>query len=117
MKDLYFNTLHLGRLYMNKIYFSYESEPILFLLLDNSNRLYFCNCFEIRDRYEWLISRITNSQLLKLVQKEITIRDLILSSDYVLYLSDAQEIILNSIEERMLPEKGVYLNGIYSAIN
>ena len=49
MSNLYFdNVVQVGQLYLEYVFFEFESEPILFTCHDQLNQTYLCLCSDIR---------------------------------------------------------------------
>lgn len=49
MSNLYFNNVEkVGQLYLEYVFFEFESEPMLFICHDQLNQTYLCLCSDIR---------------------------------------------------------------------
>lgn len=74
MSKLYFENLdELGSLTLKNILYFFE-EPIIFTLLSISeHKRYLCLCSEIRFERKWILTRISDEILNKMIQNEITI--------------------------------------------
>lgn len=81
MKELYFeNVTGIGNLYLEYVFYEFESEPILFLCLDESRQLYFCLCSDIRYEQKWVVMKTNLTVLNALVEEEIDIASAFLSA-------------------------------------
>ena len=58
MSNLYFNNVEkVGQLYLEYVFFEFESEPILFICHDQLNQTYLCLCSDIRHGQKWIITK------------------------------------------------------------
>ena len=70
MSDIYFDkVIQIGRLYLDYIFYEFESEPILFSCVDDEKKLYLCLCSEIRYGQKWIITECELSTLKALIDR------------------------------------------------
>lgn len=114
--DPYFeNICDIGDLFLDEIFFEFETEPILFLCRDKSNNMYFCLCSEIRKVQGWTICKISSNILTDVVDGNITIREAFKLSGEDLYIVhytkadglSSKQASFDEINEDDLPEEGV----------
>ena len=63
------------KLYIKDIYNMYETEPIIFTCVSDKY-LYICLCCEFRGISKYILNRVTEEEVNKLLNKEITIYDI-----------------------------------------
>ena len=74
MSNLYFNNVEkVGQLYLEYVFFEFESEPILFICHDQLNQTYLCLCSDIRHGQKWIITKCDTKILRALITAEIDI--------------------------------------------
>ncbi len=74
MNNKYFeNVPKIGTLYFEQELFSYDKIPIIFVCIDKFNSRYLCVCDDIIDEESWIIRKITNKELLCVLNDENTI--------------------------------------------
>ena len=74
MSNLYFdNVVQVGQLYLEYVFFEFESEPILFTCHDQLNQTYLCLCSDIRYGQKWIITKCNTKILRALITAEIDI--------------------------------------------
>ena len=74
MSDIYFDkVIQIGRLYLDYIFYEFESEPILFSCVDDEKKLYLCLCSEIRYGQKWVITECELSTLKALIDEKMDI--------------------------------------------
>ncbi len=79
------NVPNYGNLVMEQIIVEYV-YPLLSVLKDNSGSRYLCMCFDTRESQQWLISPISTSNLIKMLNNKITLKDcFIKDTDTVIY--------------------------------
>lgn len=58
----------------------FEAEyPVLFICKDNLDKKYICVCCDIRRTQRWIVSPISNVDLIKMLSDELTLRDAFLT--------------------------------------
>lgn len=73
--DVYFSGIpQIGDLYLEHVFYEY-GEPILFVCVDKSANRYLCSCSRVSE--QWLVGKVTNKQLLCIIDK-VTAIDLAL---------------------------------------
>lgn len=74
MNKIYFEKVPvLGSLQLEKILFSYENIPILFICVDKNNTRYLCLCDDLIDEESWIIVPIPTETLLDVLNNKITV--------------------------------------------
>lgn len=74
MNNKYFENIpQIGTLYFEKELFSFENISIVFVCIDICNNRYLCVCDDIIDEESWIITHITNKELLAVLNDENTI--------------------------------------------
>ena len=74
MNKIYFEKVPvLGSLQLEKILFSYENIPILFICVDKNNIRYLCLCDDLIDEESWIIVPIPTETLLDVLNNKITV--------------------------------------------
>ena len=74
MNEVYFeNVTGIGDLYLEHIFYEFESEPILCVCEDKSDKLYLSLCSEIRGRQKWLLSQCSVNLLKLLLNEKIDV--------------------------------------------
>lgn len=117
MNNIYFdNVIQVGRLYLEHIFYEFESEPILFSCVDEGKNIYLCLCSEIRYGQRWIITKCSISTLKALIEEEIDIASAFLINPSVIAIDmDLQGhenscIIENDKIDRLdLPKEGTYI--------
>lgn len=114
---IYFdNVIQIGKLYLEHIFYEFESEPILFSCIDGKQHLYLCLCCEIRYKQRWIITHCDLSTLSALINEKIDIAAAflttpsVISIDMDLHGNETSCIIKrNSIDRLDLPKEGIYI--------
>ena len=124
MNDAYFdNVNNIGKLYIEYVFYEFESEPILFTCVDEKQDLYLCLCCEIRYKQRWIIIRCNIALLKSLVKEELDVASVFLSAANIIAIDmdiNGEEkssfISQNEIDRLDLPEDGTYLkcNTVYA---
>ena len=118
MKNIkYFeNIYNVGTLYLDYVFYEFESEPILFVCKDIHDNLYFCICTEIRGFQIWLVASVTIPTLSKLVNGEIDLSSVFSNSSIVHVITmelDGTEyndvVCGTNICDEDLPDRGTFL--------
>lgn len=117
MNDMYFdNVAGIGSLYLEHIFFDFESEPILFTCSDTDKNLYFCLCSEIRYNQKWLITKSNINILKELIEEKIDIVSALLINPNIIVIDmdlegkeNSRIIEKNKIDRLDLPKEGIYL--------
>lgn len=114
---LYFdNVKDIGNLYLEYIFFEFESEPILFLCVDEEKNIYLCICSDIRYGQRWIITKCSISTLESLINEEFDIASAFLLTQNVIAIdmdlkgNEISYIIeRDSIDKLDLPKEGTYI--------
>lgn len=117
MNDIYFdNVIQIGRLYLEYIFYEFESEPILFTCTDDEKNIYLCLCSDTRYAQRWIVTKCSIITLKALIQEEIDIASVFLSSSNIITINmnvqgnESSCVIENEKVDRLdLPKKGTYL--------
>lgn len=117
MGELFFKDVdEIGNLYLDYIFYEFEYEPILFVCVDDNNKLYFCLCSNIRFGQRWIIMKADVLLLNKLIEEEIEIATAFLRAKnliiYTMDLDGKEESMVanaNKIDRLDLPREGTYL--------
>lgn len=117
MNKVYFkNVVEIGNLYLDYVFYEFESEPILFTCVDSKGEIYFCHCSDIRHEQIWFITRCDIDTLNALVNKYIDIASIFLKSERIIKIimdlqgkERSQVICPNQIDSLDLPKPETYL--------
>ena len=73
-KEAFFTASEIGRdLYFNLSIMEYGDIPIIFVLTDDEENMFLCNCTETRELQRWFLSPISMNTLVKLINGKITL--------------------------------------------
>ena len=73
MREAYFENIQgIGGLALEYVFYEYE-EPILFSCTDSRGGRYLCACCRLSEN--WLIGRVSNQQLIDMMEKKTTLAD------------------------------------------
>ena len=117
MNEIYFDkVVQIGRLYLDYIFFEFESEPILFSCVDDEKKLYLCLCSEIRYGQKWIVTECELSTLKALINEKIDIASAFLLKNKVIIIDmnlqggESSYIIASDEVDRLdLPKEGTYI--------
>ena len=117
MNNVYFeNVIQVGKLYLEHVFYEFESEPILFSCVDEEKNLYLCLCSEIRYGQRWIIAKCSTDTLEAVVDGQIDIASAFLRTPNVIAIDmdmQGQEesciIETDQIVRLDLPKEGTYL--------
>ena len=117
MNEIYFDkVVQIGRLYLVYIFFEFESEPILFLCVDDERKLYLCFCPEIRYGQKWIVTECELSTLKALIDGKMDIASAFFLKNEVIIINmnlqgDESSYIIASdeIDRLDLPKEGKYI--------
>ena len=83
MKKVYFNDVpNIGDLSLEKVLFSFESIPIVFICTNETNEKFLCLCNDVIEEECWMISKISVSKLLDILYDKITVFNAFKTSDH-----------------------------------
>lgn len=71
-EGLNFNELFGRELVVDKEFLSYDGIPLLCVCKDEDEKLYFCNCTEVRSEERWVLYPATKRQIEQIVSKSKT---------------------------------------------
>lgn len=117
MKKLYFaDVTQIGNLYLDSVWYEFESEPILFSCVDEAKNLYFCLCSDIRYGQRWLIMPCSTVALRGLSEDETDIASAFLSAQKIIVVDmnlqgeeHSYEVDYSQVERFDLPREGTYI--------
>lgn len=117
MNNLYFdNVAQVGKLYIDYIFYEFESEPILFTCIDEEKKTYFCLCADVRFGQRWLITKCSLVTLKELIEEEFDIASLFLASPSIIAVDmdlqgyeSSYVIERDKIDRLDLPKEGTYI--------
>lgn len=69
---LNFKELFGKELVVDKVFLSYDGIPLLCVCKDEDEKLYFCNCTEVRSEERWVLYPATKRQIEQIVSKSKT---------------------------------------------
>ncbi|WP_337552839.1 DUF6575 domain-containing protein [Anaerotignum faecicola] len=117
MNDVYFdNVIQIGKLYLDHIFYEFESEPILFSCTDDKRNIYLCLCSEIRYGQRWVVTKCSITKIKDLIDQKIDIASVFLSSPNIIAIDMDMEgkeksciIEKDKIDRLDLPKEGTYI--------
>ena len=117
MSNLYFNNVEkVGQLYLEYVFFEFESEPILFICHDQLNQTYLCLCSDIRYGQKWIITKCDTKILRALITAEIDIVTAFLKHQKAIVIDmdmegteKSYEINTEEIDPLDLPKPGTFI--------
>lgn len=117
INNAYFeNVIEIGNLYLEHIFYEFESEPILFTCADEKKKLYLCLCSDIRYGQRWIIAECSISTLKAVIEEKIDIASAFLKVPSVIVIDMDLKGIENShiiesdkIDRLDLPKEGTYI--------
>ena len=107
-----------GDLRMEQVIVDYV-YPLLSVLKDNHGSRYLCMCFDTRGMQQWIITPISNSALIELLQNQITLaspfenpstRKILVNMNYQTRVETFQVLDACQIPKEDIPEAGEYLD-------
>lgn len=107
-----------GDLRMEQVIVDYV-YPLLSVLKDNRGSRYLCMCFDTRGMQQWIITPISSSALIELLQNQITLafpfenpstRKILVNMNYQTRVETFQVLDACQIPKEDLPEAGEYLD-------
>lgn len=100
--EIYFeNTPNIGNLHLEHIFYEY-GEPILFVCCGSNNRRYLCSCCKLSER--WILSQVSEEELIQLIDNSISIRSLFESRTHSLFMVSWDGISLSTEFDNIMPE-------------
>lgn len=117
MNKIYFkNVPNIGSLYLEKILFSFENTPIIFVCNDNDRQRFLCICDDIIDEESWIITCISDTTLLKILNDESTILSVFENKEVIIANKSSFDAEIqydienyNNIDSEELPSNDQYL--------
>lgn len=71
-EGLNFKELFGRELVVDKVFLSYDGIPLLCVCKDKDEKMYFCNCTEVRSEERWVLYPATKRQIEQIVSKSKT---------------------------------------------
>ena len=100
MNKIYFERVPvIDSLQLEKILFSYENIPILFIWVDKNNIRYLCLCDDLIDEESWIIVPIPTDTLLDVLNNKITVLSAFKDRKIIIANRGFDEDVKYSIEE------------------
>ena len=117
MNEIYFDkVIQIGRLYLDYIFYEFESEPILFSCMDDEKKLYLCLCSEIRYVQKWIVTKCDLHTLKALIDETMDIASAFLLKDEIIIIDmdlqgNEKSYVIKSdeIDRLDLPKDGIYI--------
>ena len=116
MSNEYFkNVPQIGTLYLEEELFSFENIPIIFVCIDKNKSRYLCVCDDIIDEESWIIVKISNNELLDVINDECTVLSVYKNKSVIVANKPFEKEInyvlteYNDIDEDELPLNDQYL--------
>lgn len=122
----YFENAKIGSLFSEKILFQFDHAPILVVCVNEKMERYLCLCTDNIVNETWMLTRVNENQLMKLIKDEITVYRVFESSLHEIFLVERdgleytyKEYCFSDIPEDELPDKeekleNPYLNEYFS---
>lgn len=108
--------IQIGRLYLDYIFYEFESEPILFSCVDDEKKLYLCLCSEIRYGQKWIITECELSTLKALIDEKMDIASAFLLKNEIIIIDmdlqgkESSYVIRSEEIDRLdFPKEGMYI--------
>lgn len=114
---LYFeNLVGLGNLFLEKVFFSFDNQPIMFSCVNENRIRFFCICTDSIKDFSWIIVRANGESFVKLLKNKISVYDFIIQSKNCILVELCSigykciKFKAENIPEDELPDKDLYLN-------
>lgn len=107
--NIYYNLPHIGNLMMEHEFYSFGSDPILFVCKDKDNLRYLCSCCHIGD--EWVVGQVSEENLIRLIDDRMSIRKVFETCDPLLFVVwNGEDFCLEfDIPDEAFPQAGAFL--------
>lgn len=107
---LFENLPQVGDLKLEKVFYEYNGEPILFVCLDTHGIRYLCSCCRLSEM--WLITQVSIEQLIDMMDDKIYLRDMFQIGIEPLLVKWDGETITSSCEipKEAYPQANVFLD-------
>lgn len=117
-KVYFSNVQEYGNLVIDYIFNEYEQEPVLFTLKDTKGNFFISVCYEMREKKEWLVSKVTIQNIIDLINKEIDIYSCFHTEKTIInIIGDKNKICdVSDIDEINYPKKGIFLRPGFSTV-
>ena len=68
----FFNIPQHGDLHLDKILFSFENVPMIFVCRNNKNEYFLCQCVDVITGISWMITPVSTKLLIRMIKDEIS---------------------------------------------
>lgn len=117
MRESYFEAVDgIGNLYLEKVFMKFEDENILFICTDDNKQRYLGVCYETRMALKWVICKVSDQMILKMLFGTITVRACFEEEKKVLLIhyteadgENAEWRMLDAVNPQILPDEDFYL--------
>lgn len=114
---LNFKELFGKELVVDKVFLCYDGIPLLCICKDEDEKLYFCNCTEMRSEERWILYPATEQQIEQIVNKSKTPAEVFQNSRivYIYTISfgtgrgTLKELVTNELSDADRLPKGEYV--------
>lgn len=98
----------IGDLYDEYVFYEY-GEPVLFVCTDKSGSRYLCSCSRLSE--QWLVGKVTNEQLLNIIDKKLAIDEAFRACTVLICIRwDGKELSFReAIPDDAFPKKNSFL--------
>ena len=84
----FFNIPQHGDLHLDKILFSFENVPMIFVCRNNKNEYFLCQCVDVITGISWMITPVSTKLLIRLIKDEISVLTAFSESGHAIILAD-----------------------------
>lgn len=103
-EGLNFKELFGRELVVDKEFLSYDGTPLLCVCKDEDEKLYFCNCTEVRSEERWVLYPATKRQIEQIVSKSKTPAEVFQDSRVVYMYTIGLDTGLGTLRELTVDE-------------
>ena len=114
--DLNFKELCGRELIVDKVFWSYDGISLLCVCKDEDEKMYFCNCTEVRSEERWVLYPATKQQIEQIVSKSKTPAEVFRNSGAVYVYTiglDTDQGTLRKLAVNELPDADRLPEGAY----
>ena len=84
----FFNIPQHGDLHLDKILFSFENVPMIFVCRNNKNEYFLCQCVDVITGISWMITPVSTKLLIRMIKDEISVLTAFSESGHDIFLAD-----------------------------
>ena len=84
----FFNIPQHGDLHLDKILFSFENVPMIFVCRNNKNEYFLCQCVDVITGISWMITPVSTKLLIRMIKDEISVLTAFSESGHDIILAD-----------------------------